>query len=748
MFAAGNGRHRMLAMAVTAALMSGTVQAQEHEGSQYIHVSWTEKDGLPGSYIGSITQDRDGYLWLVANGALVRFDGVRFVEWGSIWSPALPRLRPSVVTAAQDGSLWIGLAGDGGAARLKDGRVTNYVPPSDASAPAGLVRSSSKTARGRFGPRASRVFLASATVDGSTSGRRRGSRPIRRTASYADQRGDIWAGTGAGVFRRAAGDEKFKLVHSSVRARGFAEDSSGTMWVTGLDHPFRTVEHPGRSPLPASLLQTASGGWALERDSKGNIWVATLGAGIWRVYDAAASPRIERFDRSQLSSAVVRSVLEDREGNIWVGTDNGLDRLTPSTLTARRHDVATINRPVTALTADQQGSVWVGTQTGLYRFTESDGRRFDQRDGLPGVAIYSLHTDARGTLWVAGDQLGLVRRLDDGRFSAVPLPVRPPLRIVAMTSDSSGALWLCDTDMGGVFRWKDGVLTEVPEVARMAAHSALTDRKGRVWIGLVNGILLVNRDGSKRIFGPDDGLGSGRVTALFEDARGAVWAATGVGVSRFDDGPNRFVMLPLRLNVTAIVEDRDSNLWLGVLNGIMRINRDDLDKSVADPRCHWLTRCSTMPTAFTACPSGSEVPRRRERETGTSGSSRLMVWRRWIRAPSTRKGFRPPVRIESIMANDRRLSLTDGLALPPRTSRLADRLHGAQFHRPVKSALSLQARWLRLRLGRRRHTAPGVLHESSATQYVNERGTKKRSVTFVYPGPSSRLTRVPARAPP
>jgi signal transduction histidine kinase/streptogramin lyase len=469
-----------------------------------------------------------------------------------------------------------------------------------------------------------------------------------------------------------------------VRARGFAEDSTGSMWVTGLDHPFRAVEHPSRSPLPTSLLQTASGGWALERDSHGNIWVATLGAGVWRIHDAATSPRIERFDRRQLSSSVVRSVLEDREGNIWVGTDRGLDRLTPSTLAARRPDLEAINRPVTAVTADQRGDIWVGTQTGLYRFTDRDGTRFDQRDGLPGVAIYSLHTDARGTLWVAGDQLGLVRRLDNGRFAAVNLPSRPPLRIVAMTSDPSGALWLCDTDMGGVFRWKDGVLTEVPEVTRVAAHSALTDRQGRVWVGLVNRILLVSQDGSKRLFGADDGLGQGRVTALFEDGTGAVWAGTNVGLSRFDDNSRRFVTLPLGQNVTAIVEDSASNLWLGVLNGIMRINRGDLERSVADPSLPLKNTVFDMADGLHGVPIwlGSPTSAR-----GRGGH----LW--FVTADGLadldpravhKDRISPPVRIESIVADDRRLSMLDGVALPPRTSRLQIDYTALSFTVPSK----------------------------------------------------------------
>jgi ligand-binding sensor domain-containing protein len=479
-----------------ALLVAPHAAAGEREGIGYLHVSWTEKDGLPGSYIGAMAQDRDGYLWLVANGALVRFDGVRFVEWNVIGPPAFRNLRPTVLSASSDGALWIGLAGDGGVSRFKDGEITTYV------------------------------------------------------------------------------------ALPSIQARGFAADERGGMWITGLDHPFRSVAEPDRATLSASLLQSASGGWTLELDSR----VATLGAGGWRVSRAhEAEPVIDLFGRNRLSSAVVRSLLEDREGNIWVGTDNGLNRLTPSALTSQPPALASVNRPVVAMTADKRGDVWAGTQTGLYHFSGASARRFDRRDGLPGVAIYALHTDDEGTLWAAGDQLGLVRRGADGSFTSIALPRSPPLRIVALTSDRSGALWLCDTDWG-VFRWKDGRLTSVPGTLQRAAYSAFTDSKGRVWIGLINRVLVVDVDGTTRSFGPADGLGEGRVTAFFEDSRGIVWAGTSAGLSRYAGG--RFLTLALtnlgrRQNVTAIVEDYDGNLWLGVLSGIMRIARADLVPSGA-----------------------------------------------------------------------------------------------------------------------------------------------------------------------
>ena len=252
---------RALAVSVlTAAMFLGALQPASAEATGYLNVSWTEKDGLPGSYIGSIAQDREGYLWLVANGALVRFDGVRFVEWGAIAPTPQTRIRgAAVVSAARDGSLWIGHSGDGGVSRVHEGRVTSY-SPHEPGVPSGVVRSVIE------GPDGSIWAASQSGVSRFRKGQwkrldaEEGLSSDPAYSVHTDRKGAIWVGTAVGVFRLAAEGEKFELVRATLRARGFAEDERGTMWVTGLDHPFRSVRDPDLLPLSPSLLRTASGG--------------------------------------------------------------------------------------------------------------------------------------------------------------------------------------------------------------------------------------------------------------------------------------------------------------------------------------------------------------------------------------------------------------------------------------------------------------------------------------------------------
>src|SRR5438105_2661835 len=91
----------------------------------YLRFSWTEKDGLPSTFIFAITQDRDGYLWLGTNTGPIRFDGVRFTRLEALGITDFPYGSVSALAAGSDGSLWIGLVA-GGISRVRNGAVQHF----------------------------------------------------------------------------------------------------------------------------------------------------------------------------------------------------------------------------------------------------------------------------------------------------------------------------------------------------------------------------------------------------------------------------------------------------------------------------------------------------------------------------------------------------------------------------------------------------------------------------------------------
>lgn len=549
-------------------IAAGTARAADTPGalSGYNVVSWTSADGLPSSNIFSLTQDLDGYLWLGTDEGVVRFDGFRFVNWNALGGTHLPERRVLSVLCAADGSLWIAFGGAGGISRIRDRRVTNYGERD--GVPHDFVRGLLQDHRGTLwaispsglytfdGTRWNRVGKSSGIPDGPTWN------------AYEDRSGSVWVIAATGVFRQDQGAHTFRPVHvTAQRMRDLAEDASGAVLVT--DPVAGVVRLDDAGGASAFLTPGLRGdGARLRRDRTGTLWVGTLGQGLWRVAAGVpGDPPVQVIStRSGLSSDEIRAIMEDREGNVWVGTAAGLHRLSPRIVT----EVTGLGLS-RAVVVTRDGTRWFGTASGLFRQSGS-GRRLEP---MLALSVFGLHADPHGDLWIGTDR-GLYR-FAHGRISAVPLPHGASLRqIVAIATDAHGTFWLCDQERG-VFRWRDDGLTMVwprPDMIRRTPYGVIVGADGRVWMALSGGTLgMITPDGSVRLFGSQ---GDGSFRAVVESRRDhALWIAGDDGLSRFSDG--RFVTagrnqgLPSNA-VTAVVEDASGRIWAGVGAGIVRVD--------------------------------------------------------------------------------------------------------------------------------------------------------------------------------
>ena len=167
------------------------------------------------------------------------------------------------------------------------------------------------------------------------------------------------------------------------------------MWVTHPREGFEALDgsaggRPGRPP---------GVGHVMVHDRHDTMWLGTRGQGLWRVrHDAQPNgASIKRITVAEgLSSNIVRSVFEDRDGNVWVGTESGLHRFT-----ARKATPLPDIGFSWAVQSTRDGSTWMATGEGLLQFQGVTKRRYGAEDGLPGAFVRALFTDAHGTLWVA-----------------------------------------------------------------------------------------------------------------------------------------------------------------------------------------------------------------------------------------------------------------------------------------------------------------------------------------------------------
>jgi hypothetical protein len=266
----------------------------------------------------------------------------------------------------------------------------------------------------------------------------------------------------------------------------------------------------------------------------------------------------------------VTSLLEDRSGQIWIGTSGGLSRYDGERFVTYTAEDGLANNHVISLLEDHSGQIWIGTSGGLSRY---DGERFvtyTTEDGLVENNVISLLEDHSGQIWIGTS--GGLSRYDGERF--VTYTSRDGLAssyVTSLLEDRSGQLWV---GTGGGVSWYDGerfvTYTTEDGLANNHVMSLLEDQSGQIWIGSWGG--GVSRYGEERFvtYATVGGLVGNFVESLLEDRSGQIWIGTSGGLSRYDG--KRFVTYTSRDGlassyVTSLLEDRSrysQELWMSL----------------------------------------------------------------------------------------------------------------------------------------------------------------------------------------
>jgi signal transduction histidine kinase/ligand-binding sensor domain-containing protein len=674
------GGHRMscsLRAATLAALLSAlapTARATDLRSilTDYTITGWSQKDGLAPGWVYDIVQSRDGYLWLGTSAGLYRFDGAQMTPWDSFGSIALPRSSVSALSIDEAGDLWVAFAGDHPLViRIHDGVIARFSKDQgyDGSRVTFFLADSRRTLW--MGTEHGVLRFANGQWQKWTASGLPADVPVYCALEDATQ--GLVFGTSRGIFRRAFGADRFVPLEEFPKPaqrlwddvpRSISQDLQGRIWVTDRIQGYRIVgdPHDGAADRGRGAL--------IWRDHAGNMWVGTLGQGLWRFKSDTGRASVERLNAfTGLLGDGIRGMFEDRDGNIWIGTTEGLNRLTP-----RKVEQVTGLGLVEAVDALRDGTIYVGTVDGLLEYPRGNTASGSQAP-LRGRRVSALHIDARDNVWVATD--GGVARLSRGARDVQWLPATDRLRHVqAIASTGPDDLWIYDA-VEGLMRWRNGRLSvPPPSITRGGPIVYLfIDRSESLWLAFAKGgITVVRRDGELRSYGEADGLPSGKTNAIYQDDAGVVWTAGDAGIGRLRSGRFETVragaVFPA-VAATGIIVDGAKTLWAGTSAGIVRFTISEFDRAVLDPSVKLRYRLLNRGDGLAGLPYAYHMNRR----TARASDGRL-----WFVTGRGLTIIRPEdlpetehsglVRIESVVVNDRRFSSADLTRLPADTSRL------------------------------------------------------------------------------
>ena len=545
--------------------------------TQYVRDHWGVEQGFPKGPLYAITQAADGYLWIGTQSGLLRFDGWKF-------SPVLdPSGAFSItgvygLTPGDDGSLWI-LSEYQVLLRYKNGVFEH--PRFDQVSP-GTISAISHSSNGEL--LVSKMETGTFALHGGQFRRLAAGDALPRSPVISlvqTRNGDFWMGTrDAGLFRLAGG--KTTAVRNGLpdlKVNCVTPAGDGGLWV-GTDNG--VVRWNGSELVPAAIPASASHFQALAmvEDRDGNLWVGTDSQGLLRL-NSQGLASLPRSDNA--SHEAVTAVFEDREGNLWAGGSDGLERIRDSSFVTYSTPEGLPANGSNPIFVDGENRMWFPPTSGGLWWVRGQQHGHLSNDGLDRDVVYTID-GTKGEMWLGRQSGGLTHlREEHGSFSAKSYTQANGLAqnsVYAVYLAHDGAVW-AGTLSAGVSVLRNGKFTSYTIANGLASNTVVSiveGSDGTMWFATPSGLSAFSHD-RWQTYRTTDGLPSDNVNCMLVDSTGVLWVGTIAGIAF--QGRDRF-RVPARTaaalgeEIFGMAEDRYGWLWFATSSHVLHVNREKL----------------------------------------------------------------------------------------------------------------------------------------------------------------------------
>ena len=557
------------------------------------------EDGLSNDNAVAILQDRKGYIWIGTWDGLNKYDGYTFTKYRFDPTDSNSLSQNLVYTIWEDkqGFIWIGTFE--GLCRFDrhTEKFTRYKP--DPKAPF-------------YDPNISAI--------------------------EEDNTGMLWVGSASGGLCRfdrqkgqflnenffpKQGDDK-GILHGAVTT---IKNLAGTLWIGTLTGLYERILSPAQSGKPAvdsfrkyqndpadeTSLSNDAVSSVLE-DRTGLFWITTSNGlnsfdrktGIFKRY-LHDPGNINSISANELGRGFGNIIDEDEDGNLWIATQNGLNKLNSDRNSFTRffyspdnpHSIS--SNDIIAVSVDKAGILWVGAWNGKLSKANLNQKPFGlinqdpaNRNSLPNNNVTAILEDADGILWI-GTEAGLSRwdrktnRFDQFRHNAANKKTLRSDSVYGLLEDKHGHLWVCNGPVlsrlnkhTGEFIHYNSNAANFTDFDHNMIYSITKDNEGYIWLGTGNGIKRFDENTGKfkhYYYTPGDTTGITDYTAItiYADSKDNIWAGFGsIGTDRLDKRTDRFTHYrydpkdPAGISsniVSCFYEDTKGIVWLGTWAG-------------------------------------------------------------------------------------------------------------------------------------------------------------------------------------
>ena len=499
--------------------------------------NWQMEQGLPVNSIMSVTQTRDGWMYLATEEGLVRFDGTAFFLMNKSMIPGMTVNFVTAILGSRDSSLWIGTEGGGLIQQKKN------------------------------------VYIKFDTSKGLSDN--------RIFNLYEDTGGGLWVGTSGGGLNYIKNGKISRFDTSSGLASNYVRsvlvDASGRIWVgtqKGLsvitDGKIRSYYR--KDGLPDDFIE------ALAIDRQQILWIGTKSGGLVKLKDGQFTVY---STKNGLSDKAVTSLCFDRNDMLWIGTNGGgitrmeHERFIPFTT----KDGLSSNLIVT-LFEDLEGNIWAGSSgSGIDLIKRKSVATLTTRDGLPGDVILPVLEDHAGTLWFSVAGKGL-NKLENGKIESLTKKYGLATDLIlALYEDLDHAIWI-GTAGDGLFRFKDGKFINFTIADGLSSNvvvSLYCDKAGAIWAGTTGSGINRFKNGKFEIITARNGLSNDNINCILEDRHANIWVGTNGGLNKINGKKITIINQKSGLSndyILSLLEDGDGNFWVGTASNGLNLIKD------------------------------------------------------------------------------------------------------------------------------------------------------------------------------
>jgi signal transduction histidine kinase/ligand-binding sensor domain-containing protein len=555
-------------------------------GAQWNNRVWHSDDVLLDKKVVGVQQSSDGFLWVATARGVMRFDGLEFevipvtAEFGAsgkidnLFIDSLDRLwitqQRGEILCVEKGSVTLKIPS-------QSNRMVVSYPSFVEESPGRILVCYPEYQLFRvFDGKVERVTEGEEIANGNGS-------------LVKDGLGRIWFSQGHqgfGVIKEG----RF-CVLETIRVDLLGGARAGGVWICSGNELWRYTD-VGRleqiCKLPQELGQIQL--TALFEDSRGDLWLGSDGAGLF-CFDGLS------FTQQRCSHPRIASIDEDRDGNIWVGTLDGLNLFTPETVKFLRSDNSLSYESPFSIAQETNGSFWVVWSSGLISKSVStdlwgapDSGAWWGSDANAITQAQCVVRDPAGGLWFGTEKSGLYRWKDGAVVAHLGLENGLATEnVIALHTSPEGDVWIGTKNAGPLFKFylqvlRSGVLQSyaLPPASRSVVAFA-SDAEGRCWVATYDGRLLsISRDGEMKDHTAQLFPAQYGILSLCASPDRSLWIGfSGQGVGRLKDGRFSLYRTENGLHqdfISRILCDRFGRLWFAGKKGIARVAIQDFDE--------------------------------------------------------------------------------------------------------------------------------------------------------------------------